>query len=198
MTETVTPPNVAELIAARGFPITLATGETVRVVYTFAAIEQLERDFGSLTGIVAAIDDASTAFAAYEAQRVGRELTEREQQVVAAGTKADLFTVLLRALLPALGDASCTDPRNPSAGPVPVETHPDAVKRALDPGRIREYMDAVKGALSQAFGVDSSGGGAVPPAGAETAAPTPSSSPGPTGTTSHEQSSTSPMPSSGA
>lgn len=184
--------SVSQAIAARGAPITLATGETVRLRYSMLSLEQLEAEFGDLSRIIEYVETAAEALAAGERIRNGTG-TDRDRELTADKSAGAIFTAITRVLLPGLLDAQATDPRTGEL--VWLEQRQDVAKRILDPGQLRPYMDAFKLAFSQSFDTgEPTAGGAVPPP----VLPAPTASPGATGTTSPAVSPDAQMQSSGA
>lgn len=184
--------GTAAAIAARGVQIPLATGELVRLRYSMLSIELLEQQFGDLTGIVEHVEAAADAMLAKERRRTGTAL-EGDDAKLAKSTGA-IFTEIVAVLLPGLIDEQLTDVRTGTQ--VWAQDNPDAVKRALDPGHLREYLEAFRTAFSQSFDTGEPGSTpANPPVPVPAAAP---AFPGPTGITSPAASDIAPMSSSGA
>lgn len=171
--------SVAAAIAARGVPIPIATGETVRLRYSMLSIELLEQRFGDLSGIIDHVEGAAAAMLAKERARAGTPIDGDDELL----TKHDgaIFTELTAVLLPGLIDERATDPRTGEL--VWLEQRPDVAKRVLEVGYLKEYLEAFRTAFAQAFDTGEIGSTpADPPVPALHAVP---ASPGLTGTTSH-------------
>lgn len=142
-----TPGTDAATLIAAGTPIILADGSTVNLRYTMLSVAGLEQNFGSLAGVMKAIESSSTAL----------EAGMNDGAPIADGS-ASLFTVLIRALAPGLLDAQVTDPRTGEL--VWLGEHEDTVGRLLALEQFKAYLEAFGASFAQAFrGL----GGARPP-----------------------------------
>lgn len=185
----------AEALRARGIPITLATGETVRLRYSMDALEQLEADFGNIGNVLTEMKGAEQSLGDSLAVAAGDATPEQQQRhQQAQGKVSSLFGIIRRALLPGLADATATHPR--TLEPFMLEDDKRAAAQLLDASRLHEYVDAFSQAFSQAFYA----GGSTPPVAPAptTPGPGPALSHGSTGGMSAPSSGTAPMPSSGA
>lgn len=176
-TQTTTPPEtVVEQLAADGYPITLSSGQTVRVRYSMLSLRRLEARFGSLVGISAELNTAQAAM---------KEAQEHDT----VGMQGPIFTILSDAIACGLVDTRVVHPD--TGRTIKLGDDSDLLMSQLDPSRLQEYLDAFARALAQAFGT----------LGKEIAASmqaATSSSLGGTGSTSAPSSPGAQMPSSGA
>lgn len=193
------PAAMREAIRARGVPITLADGSTVRLVYSMAALADLEAAFGNIGNVLTEMTEAERALSDSMAMAQGDATDEQRERVEArnrAGAQPSIFRLIVRVLLPALADQQATHPR--TGQPFYLEDDERTAARLLDVGRLREYVDAFGRAFAQAFHADRPEGGGVPTPQMTTPTPSPDPWPGPTGTTSGPSWATGATPTSGA
>lgn len=177
-TPTPQPETVVETIAADGYPISLLSGQNVKLRYSMLSLRRLEARFGSLVGISAELNAAQTAM-------------KDAQDNDALGMRGPVFTILSDAIACGLVHVKLRDPETQRI--VRLGDATELLMEQLDPGQLQPYLDAFARALGQSFGTL----GKEIAAQLQTAANQPSSL-GDTGTTSPQSSQDAPTENSGA
>jgi hypothetical protein len=171
----------AQALAAKGHPITLLDGSTVRLRYSMASLVQLEDRFGSLAGIMSVVQEAADVMDAQEKVRERTATEEQKALVVAQVGKPSLFGIIARVVLPGLMDAQAAHPR--TGQPFYLGDDEQAALRLLDPGLMREYLEAFAEAFRESMHLSGGAPGEAVPAAPAPPAPMLVPSHGPTGTT---------------
>lgn len=177
-------PSPAQAIAAKGTPITLLDGTTVRLRYSMASLAQLEERFGSMVAISNHVEDNVAALNAQNALARGATPTEQLQTLASKGTGA-IFTAIADVIVPGLIDAAAVDPR--TGQPVWLGEQHDVAMRLLDPSQLGVYIEAFRTSFVEAFGTPERepASDAVDPLMLTAPLPTTGASPGATGITLH-------------
>lgn len=173
----------AQALQAKGHPITLLDGSTVRLRYSMASLVQLEDRFGSLAGIMQVVQEAADVLDAQEKVAAKTATDEHRALVEAAKGKPSVFGVIADVVLPGLADEQATHPR--TRQPFYLGDDRTAALRLLDPGLMRVYLEAFVHSFRESMHLAGDAPGEAVPAPVVPAPPAPMLVPshGPSGTT---------------
>lgn len=171
----------AQALQAKGHPITLLDGTTVRLRYSMASLVELETRFGSLAGIMSAVQDAANVLDAQEKIGAGTGTDEHRALVAAAAGRPSVFGVIADVILPGLADETATHPR--TRQPFYLGDDRTGALRLLDPGLLRTYLEVFAESFRESMHLAGDAPGEAVPAVPAPPAPMLVPSHGPSGTT---------------
>ena len=141
-------PSSRDVLAARGCPIILMDGSTVRLRYSMASLRELEARFGSLKGISIEINAAKRAMDD-PSESIDASSSDPSSLPTTAAS-APLFSILSDALRAGLLHERRVDQYTGERYRLGADA--ERCDELLDPGQLQSYMEAFAAALQQAFG----------------------------------------------